>query len=87
MRALEFRDYETEGHCERVTKYALKIAKELNFTEQEMTDLEYASILHDVGKISIPEWVIDKSTKLQKLIDGFELIKLRAEIIKRDLKI
>src|SRR5574344_37237 len=63
------------------------IYKDINYSKNDLKEIELAAKLHDVGKISIPEWVIDKSTKLQKLIDGFELIKLRAEIIKRDLKL
>ena len=43
--------------------------------------------MHDIGKISIPESVIDKATKLQFMIDGIELVKERAEILKRDYEI
>ena len=63
------------------------VYKDVKYDPNEMKELELAAKLHDIGKISIPEWVIDKSTKLQKLIDGLELVRLRAEIIKRDMKI
>jgi len=49
--------------------------------------LEIASWLHDVGKISTPDHIMDKATKLEKVFDKIELIKERFEIIKRDVKI
>jgi len=46
------------------------IYKDINYSKNDLKEIELAAKLHDVGKISIPEWVIDKSTKLQKLIDN-----------------
>ena len=43
--------------------------------------------MHDIGKISMPESIIEKSTKLQTLFDRIELIKERFEVLKRDTKI
>ena len=95
--AIDAKSRHTSTHITKMAKLAPMIAnsinedktiyKDINYSKNDLKEIELAAKLHDVGKISIPEWVIDKSTKLQKLIDGFELIKLRAEIIKRDLKI
>ena len=95
--AIDAKSRHTSTHITKMAKLAPMIAnsinedktiyKDINYSKNDLKEIELAAKLHDVGKISIPEWVIDKSTKLQKLIDGFELIKLRAEIIKRDLKL
>jgi len=57
---------------------------DFHFTHEEMHELSVASWLHDCGKLTVPEHVLDKATKLQTLIDRVELIKLRAEILRRD---
>lgn len=63
-RALELRDKETEGHSRRVTEAALKVAKKLGITGQELEDIRSGSILHDIGKISIPDEILHKKGKL-----------------------
>lgn len=95
--AVDAKSRHTSNHIRNMAKLAPLIAvsinddkgiyKDINYSANDLKEIELAAKLHDVGKISIPEWVIDKSTKLQKLLDGFELIELRVEIIKRDLKI
>lgn len=73
--ALEKRNKTTFGHCERVAKYAIGIAEAINaagperfgglrFTEEQMKELRYAALLHDIGKIAVPEAVLDKRNKL-----------------------
>ena len=54
----------TAGHSERVTKYALDIARHMGLTEKELKDLELAGLLHDVGKIGTYEAILDKPAKL-----------------------
>ena len=54
----------THGHSERVTEYALIIAKELGFSEKEKDDLHHAGLLHDLGKVSIPAEILNKAGKL-----------------------
>lgn len=54
----------THGHSERVTKYALTIARALNLSESECDDLHHAGLLHDLGKVSIPAEVLNKPGKL-----------------------
>ncbi|QKF58991.1 HD domain-containing phosphohydrolase [Aliarcobacter lanthieri] len=95
--AIDAKSRHTSTHITKMSKLAPLIAKSISaddtiykntvYSKNDLKEIELAAKLHDVGKISIPEWVIDKSTKLQKLLDGFELIKLRVEVIKRDLKI
>ena len=54
----------TAGHSERVTKYALDIAKQMGLPEKELKDLELAGLLHDIGKIGTYESILDKPAKL-----------------------
>jgi HD-GYP domain-containing protein (c-di-GMP phosphodiesterase class II) len=58
--AIEARDSYTRGHVERVSRYALEIARELKMTKKEINELEISSILHDVGKIGIPDSILRK---------------------------
>ena len=54
----------TQGHSERVTRYALAIAEELGFDEESLADVHRAGLLHDLGKISIPAEILNKTEKL-----------------------
>ena len=58
--ALEAKDKYTGGHSRRVTEIALAIGKELGLSAQEMEDLRWASLLHDVGKIAIKQDIQNK---------------------------
>ena len=58
--ATDARDSYTQGHSERVAKYAISIAKELSLSEHEMNSLEQAALLHDIGKIAIPDKILHK---------------------------
>ncbi|MFH1258891.1 MAG: HD domain-containing phosphohydrolase [Elusimicrobiota bacterium] len=62
--AIEAKDSYTRGHSERIRRYSVCIAKELNVSETDLRDLELAALLHDVGKIGIPEQILRKSEKL-----------------------
>ena len=62
--ALDAKDIYTRHHSTRVTEYTLKIARKMNFGVREMADLELAALLHDVGKIGVPEYVLNKKSKL-----------------------
>lgn len=63
-RALELRDKETEGHSRRVTESALKIAQAMGFNGEALEDIRSGSILHDIGKISIPDEILHKKGRL-----------------------
>lgn len=85
----------TGGHIARVADLTMRIAEEINrdqdsefanisFSEEEMEELRIAAWLHDVGKITTPEYVMDKSTKLETIYDRIHTVALRYEILKRD---
>jgi len=57
---IEARDYHTRGHVERVRAYALELGQVLNWASDELVVLEYGALLHDIGKITIPETVLNK---------------------------
>lgn len=63
--AIEVKDTYTQGHSFRVSQYAVKIAKELNMTEEEIEEIEIAGILHDIGKIGISDSILTKPGKLE----------------------
>lgn len=71
-RACEFRDNDTGSHIIRVGKYAGIIARELGFDEDQVEALELASQLHDIGKIGIPDAILNKPGKLDP--DEYEII-------------
>ncbi len=62
--AIEEKDFYTRGHSERVMKYAIKIAEKMNLPANEIEKIQYAGILHDVGKIGIPENILRKKGML-----------------------
>ena len=59
-KAVELRDQETAGHTERVTALTLRLAKALGVPEEDLDDLRRGAILHDVGKIAIPDSILLK---------------------------
>ena len=69
--ALDAKDIYTRHHSTRVTEYTLRIAREMNFGEREMADLELAALLHDVGKIGVPEYILNKKAKLTEEEMGY----------------
>lgn len=62
--AIEAKDQYTGGHCDRVKDYAILIGAELGLQEGELQNLIYGSLLHDIGKIGIPEDILRKEGKL-----------------------
>lgn len=62
--AIDAKDEYTRHHSTRVTEFTLKIAKKMGFSEKELGDLELAALLHDVGKIGVPEHILNKPGKL-----------------------
>jgi PAS domain S-box-containing protein len=59
-KALELRDKETEGHSRRVTETTLALARTMGFSEQELLHIRRGSILHDIGKMGIPDDILRK---------------------------
>ncbi len=96
--AIDAKSPHTSGHCQRVPVLHDMIAEaacqaetgpfaEFDLSEEEKYELRMAAWLHDCGKISVPEYIIDKSTKLETMQDGIGEIATRIEVVKRDLEI
>jgi len=64
MAALDAKDEVTEGHCERVAKMTLHLAREMGIEGQALVDIERGALLHDVGKIGVPDAVLKKPKAL-----------------------
>jgi response regulator RpfG family c-di-GMP phosphodiesterase len=62
--ALETRDSETHGHSERVVNFSLRLGQELELSAEQMRSLEFGSLLHDIGKIGVPDAILRKPAKL-----------------------
>ena len=62
--ALETRDSETHGHSERVVSYSLRLGREYGLSSEQMKSLEFGSLLHDIGKIGVPDSILRKPAKL-----------------------
>ena len=62
--AIETKDLYTRGHSERVTMFAELIARELGFSEEEAENLKLAGMLHDIGKIGVDDYILNKPSKL-----------------------
>jgi PAS domain S-box-containing protein len=58
--ALDLRDRETEGHTQRVTQMTVRLARELRFTEAEIVHIRRGALLHDMGKMGIPDEILQK---------------------------
>lgn len=71
--AIEAKDKYTSGHSSAVTEYTIPIAEELGLDKKEIEKLEYASLLHDIGKIGIMEQILNKPGRLTN--EEFEIIK------------
>ncbi|MDX2314600.1 MAG: HD domain-containing phosphohydrolase [Gammaproteobacteria bacterium] len=88
----------TGGHCRRVPELTLMLAdaaaqtqygplKEFSMSEDDRYELKIAGWLHDCGKVTTPEHVVDKSTKLETIFDRVHIINARFEVLKRDAEI
>lgn len=88
----------TGGHVRRVADLTMVIAEKINskqsgpfagqfFSDEQLEELHFAAWLHDVGKITTPEHVVDKATKLEAIYDRLEILKTRATVMMRDREI
>lgn len=59
-RALDLRDKETEGHTQRVAELTLRIAKKMNFSKEELIHIRRGALLHDIGKLGVPDNILLK---------------------------
>jgi diguanylate cyclase (GGDEF)-like protein/putative nucleotidyltransferase with HDIG domain len=83
--AIEAKDHTTHEHLRRVQHYSVEIGKEMGLTEEELNALRAASLLHDIGKLAVPEHIITKPGKLTP--QEFEKMKIHpvvgAEILEQ----
>jgi putative nucleotidyltransferase with HDIG domain len=94
--ALETRDSETHGHSERVVTYSLRLGREYGLNSAEMKSLEFGSLLHDIGKIGVPDSILRKPAKLteeewvrmrehplhgQQILRGIEFLQGAARVV------
>jgi cyclic di-GMP phosphodiesterase len=94
--ALETRDSETHGHSERVVTYSLRLGREYGLNSDEMKSLEFGSLLHDIGKIGVPDSILRKPAKLteeewvrmrehplhgQQILRGIEFLQGAARVV------
>ncbi len=77
---LDARDYITSGHSRRVTLYSVQIARLMRLTPKELNLIRYSAMLHDIGKLGVPEIVLFKNKKLSE--DEYEIIKQHAVLSK-----
>ncbi|MCL7960859.1 MAG: HD domain-containing protein, partial [marine benthic group bacterium] len=66
VRALDLRDRETEGHTKRVTKLTVELARRVGVPEEELVHVRRGALLHDIGKIGIPDAVLKKPGPLDE---------------------
>lgn len=96
--AIDAKSAHTGGHCQRVPELAKLIAQaacdstEAPFADFKLSDNEWEELrigawLHDCGKVTMPEYIVDKATKLETLYDRIHEVRMRFEILKRDAEI
>jgi response regulator RpfG family c-di-GMP phosphodiesterase len=95
-RALEARDVETAGHSDRVVAYSLRLGRELGLSHNELIALEQGALLHDIGKIGVPDSILLKPGPLTaeewvemrehinhglRIINGIDFLKGAASVV------
>ena len=78
VNAVDAKDPYTRGHSDRVAKYAAEIARRYGLKPLKVSDIYYSALLHDIGKIGIPDDILKKPGKLTK--EEYEIIKTHAAI-------
>ena len=71
--AIDAKDRYTKGHSSRVSEYAVMLARKAGWSDKDLDDLKYAGLLHDVGKIGVPDVVLNKPGRLSDM--EFNVIK------------
>ncbi len=83
-KAVDAKDERTSQHSQRVSQYSVMIARELGFSEDELVNLKRAALMHDIGKIGIPDCILNKPARLTD--DEYAVMKSHvtrgAEILK-----
>ena len=71
--AIDAKDPYTKGHSTRVSLYSVAVAEELGWDRERVNDLRYAALLHDIGKIGVPDSILNKPRKLTNV--EYDIIK------------
>ena len=82
--AVEAKDSYTQGHCGRVSRYAVEMGKRLGLSRHDLKELELSAILHDIGKIGIKDEILMKPTRLS--FEEMRIMHLHPEIGRRILE-
>ncbi|HLM62343.1 MAG TPA: HD domain-containing phosphohydrolase [Pyrinomonadaceae bacterium] len=77
VQALETRDFETHGHSERVVTFSLRLGHELGLDKDALRNLELGALLHDIGKIGVPDAILRKPAALNE--DEWNKMKLHPQ--------
>jgi HD-GYP domain-containing protein (c-di-GMP phosphodiesterase class II) len=96
--AIDAKSPYTGGHCTRVPEITLMLAKaacesnhgsfkDFDLDDKQWEELSIAGWLHDCGKVTTPEYVVDKATKLETIYDRIHEVRMRFEVLKRDAEI
>ncbi|XZG71124.1 HD domain-containing phosphohydrolase [Chitinibacteraceae bacterium HSL-7] len=96
--AIDAKSPYTGGHCARVPELTKMLARaaedsgsgayaEFSLSEAEWEAVHVAGWLHDCGKVTTPEYVVDKATKLESIYDRIHEVRMRFEVLKRDAEI
>jgi HD-GYP domain-containing protein (c-di-GMP phosphodiesterase class II) len=96
--AIDAKSPYTGGHCERVPELTKMLAAaavrstsgtyaDFDLSEDEWEAIHVASWLHDCGKVTTPEFVVDKATKLETIYDRIHEVRMRIEVMKREAEI
>lgn len=96
--AIDAKSPYTGGHCERVPELTKMLARaacearegpyaDFALSEEEWEAIHIAAWLHDCGKVTTPEYVVDKATKLETIHDRIHEVRMRFEVLKRDAEI
>jgi len=96
--AIDEKSDHTGGHVRRVKELGIDIAKVINktdkgsladiyFDEHKLKELQIAGWLHDIGKVTTPESLLNKSKKLEKITDRAQLVSLRYDIAKLQVQL
>ncbi|MFA9438324.1 HD domain-containing phosphohydrolase [Uliginosibacterium sp. sgz301328] len=96
--AIDAKNPYTAGHCQRVPELAKMLAhaaddattgvfKDYRLSAEQWEELHIAAWLHDCGKVTTPEFVVDKATKLETLYDRIHEVRMRFEVLKREAEV
>ena len=96
--AIDAKSPYTGGHCQRVPELTKMLARaacaeqdgpfaSFALSEEQWEELHIAAWLHDCGKVTTPEYVVDKATKLETLYDRIHEVRMRFEVLKRDAEV